>query len=236
MKRYGRVVKLAVMFMCLFVSGVYAKGMFAYIYNSENFKKIKFDRSYVPDEYQLSAVKFILKNTFENNIHKMRGETGNKTFISKEKVEGGYAEAVYDKNGDLVKNDYNMGSYNYFHVEEEPIMHFVADTLPWLEFGNTSKDPTNFKERLFYYTYDLDRGIQAYIFRAKDKELEKVDFKKLSKAEKLTYQFFSHIIFNPEYKVKLNEVNRPKLKADGKYYKSYFIQIQKLLGVYQGDK
>lgn len=45
----------------------------------------------IPEE-NLSAIRYILKHTYENNIHKMRGEEDNKVY-TKESGE----EAVFDK-------------------------------------------------------------------------------------------------------------------------------------------
>ena len=107
---------------------------------------------------KLSAINFILKNTFENNIHKMRGEEDNKVYT---KNTG--EEAVFDKDGKLVTNDWNQGSFNY-GTYEKPINKFEVDIWPWLVWGNTRKDPTTFEERFYYYIMDLDIGIQEYIF------------------------------------------------------------------------
>jgi hypothetical protein len=61
-----------------------------------------------PNSQQLSIILYILKNTNENNIHKMRGETENKVYTN---TDG--REAVFDKNGNLVTNSYNRESFNY---------------------------------------------------------------------------------------------------------------------------
>lgn len=108
----------------------------------------------IPEE-NLSAIHYILKHTYENNIHKMRGEEDNKVY-TKESGE----EAVFDKEGNLVANDWNKGSFNYGSYSE-PINKFKVDIWPWLVWGNTREDPTSFDERFYYYIMDLDRGIQS---------------------------------------------------------------------------
>ncbi len=107
------------------------------------------------------------------------------------------------------------------------------DILPWLQFGSTKDDPTSPKERLFYYTLDLNNGIQAYIFNGSKEELDEVIFDNLSSNEKEVYYTFLHIIFNPKYNVKLSDKNIQKLRDDGAFYREYFYQIQETLGVKQ---
>jgi hypothetical protein len=169
-----------------------------------------------------------LKNTYENNIHKMRGETENVVYVNKDG-----REAVFDKDGNLVTNSYNQGSFNYYSNETEPIKKFIFDIAPWLQWGNTEDDPTTFNERLYYYTLDLDRGIQSYIFDGSNGTLETVSFKELSADEKEVYHIFIKLLFNEQYTIKLNRGNMQRLRGDGEYYYAYFYQIQEMLNVRQ---
>jgi hypothetical protein len=98
--------------------------------------------------------------------------------------------------------------------------------------GSAPDDPTSFDERLYYYTLDLDYGIQSYVFKGSQEELEHVPFDTLSADEKEVYYLFLYIIFfNDEYKIKLNDKNLERLIKDGTYYYEYFFQIQELFGV-----
>jgi hypothetical protein len=187
-----------------------------------------YDRPKDPNPEQLSIIRYILRNTYEINIHKMRGETENEVYVHEDG-----SEAVYDKDGNLVTNAYNRGSFNYYSNEKEPVKKFIYDIAPWLYWGNTEDDPTTFDERLYYYTLDLDRGIQSYIFEGSEETLETVSFKELDKVEKEVYYIFLKLIFNEDYSIKLNNNNRERLRADGKYYFEYFFQIQELLNVRQ---
>jgi hypothetical protein len=189
---------------------------------------LNYSRPQNPDQGQLSIIRYILKNTFENNIHKMRGETENEVYVNDDG-----REAVYDKNGDLVTNSYNRGSFNYYSTEKEPIKKFLVDIAPWLKWGNAEDDPTSFNERLYYYTLDLDYGIQKYIFEGSGDNLEAVSFDALTDDEKEVYYIFLKLIFNENYRIKLINNNMERLKADGKYYYEYFFQIQELLNVRQ---
>lgn len=177
----------------------------------------------ISDE-KLSIINYILKHTYENNIHQMRGETENKVYLSEDG-----REAVYDKNGNLVTNDYNRGSFNYASYDE-PIDKFLLDFFPWMIWGNTQNDPTKFAERFYYYCYDLNVGIQWYIFLEDANNLEKIIFYDLDENEKLVYHLFNYLIFNENYKIKLNSSNISKLQTDANFYWNYFYQIMGLVG------
>jgi len=186
-----------------------------------------YERPRNPDQSQLSIIRYILKNTYENNIHKMRGETDNVVYVNEDG-----REAVYDKDGKLVTNSYNQGSYNYGSYDE-PIKKFLLDIAPWLQWGNAHDDPTTFNERLYYYTLDLDHGIQSYIFKGANEILETVPFNQLPNDEKEVYYIFLKLLFNDNYRVKLNLNNIQQLRNSGEYYYSYFFQIQEMLNVKQ---
>jgi hypothetical protein len=187
-----------------------------------------YNRPQNPNQEQLSIIRYILKNTYENNIHKMRGETENVVYVNDDG-----REAVYDRNGNLVTNSYNRGSFNYYSNEKEPIKKFLFDIAPWLKWGNTRDDPTSYNERLYYYTLDLDRGIQSYIFRGPAETLETVSFNGLSVDEKEVYYIFLHILFNENYLINLSNNDLPELRSNGEFYYEYFYQIQELLNVRQ---
>jgi hypothetical protein len=192
-----------------------------------NLFSLDYNRPQSPNQEQLSIINYILKNTYENNIHRMRGETENRVYTAEDG-----REAVFDKDGNLVTNSYNRGSYNYASYNR-PIEKFLLDIAPWLKLGNARDDPTSFDERLYYYTLDLDYGIQKYIFEGSGENLEEILFNELSENEKEVYYIFMHIIFNENYRIQLNRENIPRLINDGKYYYEYFYQIQELLNVKQ---
>jgi hypothetical protein len=193
-----------------------------------SFFSFEYERPANPNSEQLSIIRYVLKNTYENNIHKMRGEVGNRVFVNEDG-----REAVFDEDGNLVTNSYNRGSYNYYSNETEPIKKFIFDITPWLQSGNSKDDPTTFNERLFYYTLDLDYGIQSYIFEGSNGTLETVSFNELPEDEKEVYYFFLKLLFNEQYKIKLSRGNIQRLRGDGEYYYEYFYQIQEMLNVKQ---
>lgn len=191
---------------------------------------IEYDRPPNPNAEQLSIIRYVLKNTEEVNIHKMRGETDNKVYVNEDG-----REAVYDKDGNLVTNSYNQGTYNFYSNETEPIEKFIFDIAPWLKYGNTRDDPTTFEERLYHYTLDLDIGIQNYIFFGSDKVLEAVSFEELSENEKEVYYIFLGLLFNENYSTELSRDNIQRLREDSDFYFQYFDRIQEALNVLEGS-
>ncbi len=96
----------------------------------------------------------ILAHTNESAIHQMRGETDNRVFIHEDGREG-----VYDKDGNLVTNGYNDGTFNYANPKTEPLLHFTMDISPWIQLGISEEDPTSRIERIYAYMGDLEAGI-----------------------------------------------------------------------------
>lgn len=104
---------------------------------------------------QKAMIYLMLSRTQESAIHQMRGATENKTFLHKD----GHREAVYNADGNLVKDGINDGSYNHSHPVNDPFGHYSKDIEPWIIYGNSRKDPTSVDERLYAYMGDLERGI-----------------------------------------------------------------------------
>ena len=61
--------------------------------------------------------------------------------------EDGHIEAIYDCDGNLVVSDEDMGSYNFVPSGESWIGHGIYDVLPWILYGNTPEDSTEWYER-----------------------------------------------------------------------------------------
>ena len=89
----------------------------------------------------------------------MRGETGNRVYQHKD----GHREAVFDADGNAVKNGYNDASYNIANPRTQPLGHFVLDISPWISMGNTRTDPTDKNERIFAYMGDIEGGLRRAI-------------------------------------------------------------------------
>ena len=106
--------------------------------------------------YKLQIIWLILQNTPEYYIHNLNGMIGNQVYIH----EDGHSEAVFDKNGKPVKDGINDASYNYFDRRKDPLKHFSFDTHPWIMWGNSKKDTTSKKERIFGYVSDLEAGLR----------------------------------------------------------------------------
>ncbi len=97
------------------------------------------------DSKKLQIIYSILQNTSEYYIHNLNGATGNKVFLHKD----GHKEAVYDPDGNLVQDDINDPSYNYYGRRKDPLKHYSFDTHPWIMWGASQKDPTSQQERIY---------------------------------------------------------------------------------------
>ena len=100
---------------------------------------------------------WILSHTSEIAQHNMNGVTTNVVYLHKD----GHREAVYDSSDNLVTDDENQGSYNYYHPHKQPLRHFWYDTLPWIIWGNTEKDSTSPSERISAWLTDVKYGAKV---------------------------------------------------------------------------
>ncbi len=193
-------------------------------YMEDGLKELNIDITKEIPKENISIINYILKFVYENNIHKMRNEGDNVVYTKKTGE-----EAVFNKNGDLVTNDWNRGSFNYGKYEQ-PINKFLLDIWPWLVWGNTKNDLTTFDERFYYYCMDLDHGIQKYIFLEDKSLLEKIEYSELKEDEKLVYHFFNYLFFNEKFRYKLDESNIQNYKKSAENYWKYLSQIMELSG------
>jgi len=100
----------------------------------------------------------ILSKTPELNSHRMNGEEENNVYYRDDGT-----EIVVDANKEMVTTPENKGSYNYYHPEKRPIAHYMADSKPWIIYGNDRLDSTTKAQRLEAYSKDLAIGIsQAF--------------------------------------------------------------------------
>jgi len=110
-----------------------------------------------------SILAAILKNTTEVRIHQQNGAKENTVYLGPD----GHKEAVYDKDGKLVTDGVNDGSYNYFHPSKEPLYHFSFDICPWILWGQSPTDSTTVKSRIHAYMGDLEGGIRRTLKQQK---------------------------------------------------------------------
>ncbi|MCD4778961.1 MAG: hypothetical protein K8S27_00215 [Candidatus Omnitrophica bacterium] len=115
------------------------------------------------DPRKLQIIYFLLKNTPEHYIHNMNGATGNSVYVH----ENGLMEIVYDKEGNLVQDGINDGSYNYYSRIEQPLKHYFYDMHPWIIMGGSERDTTTKGERIFAYISDLEGAIWT-VLKQKD--------------------------------------------------------------------
>ncbi|MBR6412862.1 MAG: hypothetical protein IKS41_06875 [Alphaproteobacteria bacterium] len=90
-------------------------------------------------------LQIVLNNMQENYQHSIGIPLGQYSlYVDKE----GKREAVYDtRTGQLVTDPVNRGSYNYFPYRLG-IKHFLYDSYPWLNLGNSRDDTSTYQERL----------------------------------------------------------------------------------------
>ena len=60
----------------------------------------------------------------------------------------GYQEAIYDANGNLVKDSRDVGTYNFCPSEQSVLGHAIKDVLPWILWGNDENDTTTRWQRV----------------------------------------------------------------------------------------
>ena len=105
----------------------------------------------------------------------MNGATDNEVYVKKERINQGYPEVVVrfprDENGEkiegsgvIVRDCENMGSFNYKHLQQEPLGHFAQDRLPWIRWGNCPEDTTTREQRVAAYMWDVREGLEGLVF------------------------------------------------------------------------
>jgi len=109
----------------------------------------------IPQDH-ISILYTILLNTYEVCIHQQKGAKDNKVYVSSD----GHKEAVYGKDGKLVKDGVNDGTYNYFGRTEDPLRHFTFDISPWIMWGMSRNEDTTVESRIYAYMGDLEVGIR----------------------------------------------------------------------------
>jgi RHS repeat-associated protein len=62
---------------------------------------------------------------------------GNNKYVSP----NGHYEAVYDASNNLITSGPNIGTYNFYNADSDPVAHFTNDVLPWIEYGASPSDP-----------------------------------------------------------------------------------------------
>lgn len=71
-------------------------------------------------------------------------DRSNRKYVSPD----GHSEVIYDRDGHIVNDSEDYGTYNYVDSRRDPIGHFYQDVLPWLLWGNDENDSTDMRQRL----------------------------------------------------------------------------------------
>jgi hypothetical protein len=65
-------------------------------------------------------------------------------------LDGKY-EVIYNKiTGEKVTDPRDIGTYNYYNPNENGLGHIFVDIVPWIFWGNSEDDTTDFIERIRY--------------------------------------------------------------------------------------
>jgi hypothetical protein len=71
-------------------------------------------------------------------------DQGNNKYVSP----NGHYESVYDANGNAVTSGPNIGTYNFYDYNSDPVKHALYDILPWIVSGASANDPSTIGQRI----------------------------------------------------------------------------------------
>jgi len=58
-------------------------------------------------------------------------------------------EQIFTSDDVIETSPENIGTFNYFHPQKQPISHIIFDVLPWYFYGNTPYDTTTPLQRIW---------------------------------------------------------------------------------------
>ena len=114
-------------------------------------KTNSYDLSNPEVQMKLAFVHTLLVQTRRKHSHQLNGATGNQYYLRK--TDG--AEAVFDKEGNLVSDCVNKTVANSVNPMLQPLAHFSLDVLPWLQNGNCKAQVIPAEKRVNAYIRDL---------------------------------------------------------------------------------
>ena len=103
-------------------------------------KKAHYDRN-KHNKIPANAKETFIKQPESRNMYHNHWTSWNVKYISKD----WHNEVVYDKKGDIVTDDENMWTYNYWDNDLE---HIFEDMLPYYVRGNSENDKTKWRNRI----------------------------------------------------------------------------------------
>lgn len=76
----------------------------------------------------------------------------------------GKLEVIFDKDGKIVTDPADYGTYNFSSPNDNPLGHFTQDVIPWLLWGNSPEDSTNVAQRFnaFFVNGTFSLGKKVY--------------------------------------------------------------------------
>ena len=80
------------------------------------------------------------------NCHQFTaGDQPNEKWVSPD----GKYEVIFDSSGRIVTAPEDYGTYNYCDPNDDPVGHAIKDVVPWVLWGNSEDDETEWYERLY---------------------------------------------------------------------------------------
>ena len=101
------------------------------------------DPSNLPQSPSDAEKEYWKKLPLSKSVYHNRNGAANSKYVSPD----GHREAVFDHNGRLVTDSYNMGTYNFYGPDNN-IGHIIYDVIPYLLLGNTPDDAFDYWDRL----------------------------------------------------------------------------------------
>jgi hypothetical protein len=132
----------------------------------------------------------VLLNVRNNNLHNMRGVTGNTVEYSKD----GKIEYVLNEKKSLINNDLMNGKLNFYFSIYEPLDHFIVDMLPFIKYGRPIEFTTK-EERTDAYIEDFLAALD-YLKVYWNNRIRLVGDKSKDNA----YRFFKNVLDNEVFK------------------------------------
>ncbi len=147
------------------------------IVNKEKVFKYGYDPRHKDSKYHedgqlidIGGISFIKKDDSVSYFHQLIGKSKNMNNLGNVKYVSlhGYHELIVDKDGNIVNDPLNMGTFNYgtgsngwsddyFGIYE--IDHLIDDVIPYLYWGNSKDDPSNMPRRLMWFADSVRTSI-----------------------------------------------------------------------------
>ena len=90
-------------------------------------------------------------------------DKSNTKWVSKD----GRLEVIFDKNGKIVTDPADYGTFNFADPNRDPLGHLMKDVIPWLAYGNSPEDTTTVAQRFNAFFVNGTFSLGKKVFRIK---------------------------------------------------------------------